>query len=361
MRIAVVTVSKSVHARIYVEYLVRAGHEVIVITNRDRYEVEGVRTVNTRPLRGRRLMLSDEVLLAMRDRKIVSALRGGDFDVVNVQMLLSDGITAALESDAPVVLTLFGSDVYLRDRLPDAYLERLPLALQRAAVVHACSQHMADELLAMGAPAESIVTFQYGVDPGLFRPLLTADRPHTIVSDRALRPLYRVHLLIEAMPAVVERIPDATLAIYDTGEEEPRLRTLVDELGVSGSVSFLGRAAPEDLAQVLGTAAVWASMAESDGTPISLLEAMSAGALPVVADLPTLHEWIAEPNGIFVEPDEAAVAVGLIAALKRTAASDAHVSANRSIVEQRANRAVNLARFEELLVKAAEKYRARQT
>jgi hypothetical protein len=86
---------------------------------------------------------------------------------------------------------------------------------------------------------------------------------------------------------------------------------------------------------------------------------MSAGAFPVVADLPTLHEWIAEPNGIFVEPEADAVADGLAAVLGR-AASGAHVSANRGIVEERANRAVNLARFEALLAEVSRDYRERQ-
>lgn len=353
LRIGVVTVSKSVHTRIYVQYLVDAGHDVTVITNRDRYEVDGVTTINTRPLRGRRLKLPDSVLLGMRDRKVQRALKRGDFDVVNVQMLLSDGITAALTSPAPVVITLYGSDVYRRDTLPEPYLDRLPDALRRAAVVHACSQHMRDELTVIGAYPEKIETFQYGVDPQLFAP---ADEPrdaHQIVSVRALRPLYRVQLIVGAMPKVLERFPDARLSVYDTGEMEIRLRGLATDLGVDGAISFLGRQSGEVIARDLSTAGVWVSMAESDGTPISMLEAMAAGAFPVVADLPTLHEWLTPERAVMVDdPNTDRVAEALCEALSR-AETGAHVSANREIVTSRADRTTNLARFEALLARAA--------
>ncbi|HBE80849.1 MAG TPA: glycosyl transferase family 1, partial [Firmicutes bacterium] len=36
------------------------------------------------------------------------------------------------------------------------------------------------------------------------------------------------------------------------------------------------------------------SIPKSDGTPVSLLEAMAAGCLPVLADLPVYHDWITD-------------------------------------------------------------------
>ncbi|MDP2182859.1 MAG: glycosyltransferase family 4 protein [Actinomycetota bacterium] len=353
MRIGVVTVSRSVHTRVFVEYLVDAGHEVTVITNRDRFEVDGVRTINVRPFKGRRFKLSDRTLLGIRDRRIGRVLERERFDVVNVQMLMSDGVAATLLSPSPVVLTLYGSDVYHRDRLPDDYLRRLPEALQRAHTIHACSEHMAEELVRVGAPAEHIVTFQYGIDPQRFVPLAEADRAPRIISSRQLKPLYRVHLAVEAMPAVLDRFPDARLVIYDRGPEEPRLREAVARLGIGDAVEFPGFLPPESLAEDLGHSAVWVSIAESDGTPISLLEAMAAGAFPVVADIPTLHEWLSPDTAAFVgDPTPETLAHALIGALER-ARTGKHIEPNRRAVTERADRTANLARFERLLQNAA--------
>lgn len=353
MRVAVVTVSKSIHTRIYVEYLVTRGHDVTVITNRDRYEVDGVRTVNTRPLGGRRLMLPDRALLALRDRAVRSALSEGRYDVVNVQMLTSDGVTAALSSAAPVVVTLYGSDVYRSDLLPPQYLAALPEALQRAAIVHSCSQHMTAELTGIGVPAEHIETFQYGVDSAVFAPAAGERDRSRIMSVRGLKPLYRVHLIVEAMPRVLETNPDARLAIYDTGPEEPRLRGLVEELGVAHAITFVGRQPADVIARDVGGSGVWVSMAESDGTPISMLEAMGAGAVPVVGDLDTLHEWLDPARAVFVpEPTAEAVADALRRGLA-IAGDPAVIDANRAVVTERAERSANLARYERLLERAA--------
>lgn len=353
MRIGVVTVSKSLHTRVFVEHLVRVGHDVTVVTNRDRFEVDGVRTINVRPFKGRRFKLSDRILLGIRDRKIGRVLERERFDVVNVQMLMSDGVAAALTSPSPVVLTLYGSDVYHRDRLPDEYLRRLPEALARAHTIHACSGHMAEELVRIGAPADRIVTFQYGIDPQRFIPVAEQDRPPRMISSRQLKPLYRVHLAVEAMPTVLETHPDARLIIYDRGPEEPRLRDTVARLGIGEAVDFVGFLPPETLAKDLGQSAVWVSLAESDGTPISLLEAMAAGAFPVVADIPTLHEWLSPETAVFVlDPTPETVARALIGALEQARTGE-HIEVNRRAVTERADRAANLARFERLLEAAA--------
>lgn len=353
MKIGVVTVSKSIHTRIYVKYLVDAGHDVTVITNRDEYEVPGVTTVNARPLGGRRFGLPNSILLKLRDMKLKRALDRGGFDVVNVQMLTSDGVAATLASPVPVVITLYGSDVFLRDALPEHYRALLVSALNRAATIHACSEYMAEELVRIGAPQMRIATFQYGVDTESFAPSPLPRETRRIVSVRALRPLYRVNLIVAAMPRVLERFPDAKLVVYDSGEAELRLRGLAADLGVDQSVAFLGRQAPEIIARDVSTAAVWVSMAESDGTPISLLEAMAAGAFPVVADLPTLREWLSpERAEVVADPTAEKVADAIVSAISRAETGD-HIAANRDIVMQRASRPVNLKRFEGLLERAA--------
>lgn len=353
MRIAVVTVSKSVHTKVFVEYLVSRGHDVSVITNRPSFGIEGARTVDTRPLWGRRFGLSEQVRYRLRDGKLGRALESGSFDVVNVQMMTSDGITAALTSTRPVMLTLYGSDFHDRSLLPAGYADRFDEALRRAETVHVPSEHMAGLVLAAGVPADRIEVFQYGIDLDRFRPGTPPPRPAIIVSTRSLRPLYRVHLIVEAMPEVLSARPDAHLDIYDSGDEEAHLRELVDRLGLSHAVRFAGRTAPDGIAHALGEAAVWVSMAASDGTPLSMLEAMAAGAWPVVGELETLQEWLSPERATLVRnPTAETVARGLIEGLDR-ARNGSHIAPNRDLVVSRADRARNLERFERLLEKTS--------
>ncbi len=163
MRIGVVTASKSVHVRVYVEYLVQTGHDVTVVTNRDVFEVPGVRTVNIRPLGGRRFKLPAEAIYALQERKLRRVLDRERFDVIAGLMVQLDAVTAALYSPSPVVLTFLGSDLHRREEMPERFAARLPEALSLASVVHACSRFMAEELLALGTSPDRLVDFQYGV------------------------------------------------------------------------------------------------------------------------------------------------------------------------------------------------------
>lgn len=86
--------------------------------------------------------------------------------------------------------------------------------------------------------------------------------------------------LLEAMPAVIARHPDAALAVAGTGSLETALRARARELGLSGHVRFLGGYAQLTAFYPLLDAFVLPSLWE--GLPLCLLEAMSL-SLPIVA------------------------------------------------------------------------------
>ena len=53
-----------------------------------------------------------------------------------------------------------------------------------------------------------------------------------------------VDVLLQAMRLVVDNLPDARLLVAGEGKDEPRLRALCGELGLDGSVEFLGYMEP---------------------------------------------------------------------------------------------------------------------
>lgn len=86
--------------------------------------------------------------------------------------------------------------------------------------------------------------------------------------------------LLEAMPAILARHPDAALAVAGTGSLEKDLKERAQALGVAGNVRFLG-AFPQlttfyPLIDFFVLPSLW------EGLPLCLLEAMSLG-LPIVA------------------------------------------------------------------------------
>jgi phosphatidylinositol alpha-1,6-mannosyltransferase len=95
--------------------------------------------------------------------------------------------------------------------------------------------------------------------------------------------------LIRAVPAILDSVPNARVLIVGDGPEAPRLRGLVDALGLGGQVTFAGSIPRSDLPAHYAAADVFAmpcrtrgSGLDVEGLGIVFLEA-SASGLPVIA------------------------------------------------------------------------------
>jgi glycosyltransferase involved in cell wall biosynthesis len=97
------------------------------------------------------------------------------------------------------------------------------------------------------------------------------------------------------------------------------------------------------------------SLADHDGTPNSLLEAMACGALPVVSGIASVREWIQDGiNGLIVPAaDPAAVATALGQALQDDALTHAARTENERLIRERADYQTNMldveSRYEALI------------
>jgi glycosyltransferase involved in cell wall biosynthesis len=352
LRVAVVGITPdNVHFLTYVRYLARRGHDVTVITNSS--TVDAPVEVCSFARGGAMLRILPRGLRVLPRLARMRRCIRRDFDVLNIQQMTPDGVYAAFMWRGPLVLDFWGSDLYRLDRRPWLIRKLMPMAIRRATLIHSVSESMTRVLLGHGASADRIETFQYGIDLDVFGPGPVERRRPLIVSSRGLQPFYRVEILVRAMPTILARRPDARLEIAGTGDATP-LRTVVVELGLEGSVMLCGTLSQEALAQRLREAQVWVSLPPSDGAPLSLLEAMASGAVPVVADIPAMREWLSDASGILiaeVTPED--VAQGVLAGLVRFGEAD-HMSVNLDAVRTQGDQAQNLPRWERMLYRAAE-------
>jgi glycosyltransferase involved in cell wall biosynthesis len=77
--------------------------------------------------------------------------------------------------------------------------------------------------------------------------------------------------------------PAPVLVLVGDGSERAALERSAAELGISGSVHFVGWRS--DIERVSRAFSIFAMSSHSEGTSVSLLEAMSAGLCPVVTDV----------------------------------------------------------------------------
>jgi glycosyltransferase involved in cell wall biosynthesis len=89
--------------------------------------------------------------------------------------------------------------------------------------------------------------------------------------------------VIEALPYVIKKVPEARLLVLGHGPYEPELRALADELGVGDRV-VIRQVPPADrvaMATTLAEANVIAAMSDYEAHPVAVMEALSVGR-PVV-------------------------------------------------------------------------------
>lgn len=115
----------------------------------------------------------------------------------------------------------------------------------------------------------------------------------------------RIHKVIEAMTAVLEKVPDAKLMIVGSGPARKSLDAKVKELGLEGSVVFTGYVTDADFPKMFAAADVLAINSPVETQSLIVLEAMATG-LPVAgADSAAIPDAIVHgENGFLFTPDD---------------------------------------------------------
>jgi glycosyltransferase involved in cell wall biosynthesis len=150
-----------------------------------------------------------------------------------------------------------------------------------------------------------------------------------------LRPGKGHDTLIDAAPAVLRQVPDATFELIGDGPERAALEQRVRNRGVAHAFTFAGHV--EDVPGRLSQADLFTLPSDSEAFPNAVLEAMAAG-LPVVAtDVGGIREVVEdERTGLLVPPrDPAALADRLCHLLTDRAHAHSLASAGRALVEAR--------------------------
>jgi glycosyltransferase involved in cell wall biosynthesis len=106
-----------------------------------------------------------------------------------------------------------------------------------------------------------------------------------ILTLRAHEPLYSVETVINAAKILQDRDCDVELVIGNTGSLTNDLTALASDLGLS-HVSFVGEITESDLPKYFNNADVYVSAAQTDGTSVTLLQAMNMKVPVVVSDSP---------------------------------------------------------------------------
>lgn len=166
----------------------------------------------------------------------------------------------------------------------------------------AVSEDTKREVIELGVPSRCVRVVYNGVD-STTNAHPRAPRP-TILYLGRLKKYKRVHRLIEIMPEILRRIPDAELVIAGAGEELNFLQDYVRELGVSTSVRFEGFVSEERKSALLGEAWVFGMPSEMEGWGVTIIEGNAMGTPAIGFAVPGVREAIVDgETGFLADPE----------------------------------------------------------
>jgi glycosyltransferase involved in cell wall biosynthesis len=255
----------------------------------------------------------------------------------------------------PVVVTIHGSDLRMALERPRFLRKIFVYVCKNATHLNCVSEVQKKELERLGISSDKILTIPMGVDEaflemGKNRKIELNRRPFIILSNRNLLPLYNISLLIRAIPIILKEEPRTRFLIAGDGSEKENLVREVKNSNLSAFVQFLGRVPHQEMPRLLAQTDVYVSTSPYDGTSVSLLEALASGAFPVVTDISSNREWIADGENGFLVPkeNENLLAEKILEAIRNHRLLGKACERNRKIVEQRAYWRENIKKITEL-------------
>jgi glycosyltransferase involved in cell wall biosynthesis len=231
-------------------------------------------------------------------RAVERIRRDFDFDLIDAHWVYPAGVVGARLAQRygkPLVVTGRGADMHLGPRIP-AVARHIRRALGAASHCIALSTEIARAMKSNGAPADRVSVIPNGVDCDAFRPLPKAEARTRLGLPADAKIVLSVgdffenkgfHLLIDAIPAIRRRHPNAFVALVGgapghgtdyTGFVNDR----VAANGLESRVLLAGRRPQEELVWWYNAADVFALLSAREGSPNVLLEALACGT-PAVA------------------------------------------------------------------------------
>ncbi len=249
-------------------------------------------------------------------RRVRAWIREGDFDVVHIHEPLAPSLSllTCWVARGPLVATWHSS--HDRSRILAAGYGIAQTAMEKIRGSIAVSEEARRTLVAhVGGDAVLIpngvrVASLVGVEP-----LEGVDRgtPTILFLGRIDEPRKGLAVLIEALPQVVEQIPDLVVLVAGPGDQDEQRDEIPDQL--MRHIRFLGMVSDEDKARALAASTVYvAPHTGGESFGIVLVEALAASTPVLASDLPAFRKVLEEGRSgrLFPTGDADALARALL-------------------------------------------------
>lgn len=193
----------------------------------------------------------------------------------------------------PIVPYFHGRDSYhykTLKRFKDKYIS----LFEYAPIIFCVSNAMKDQLISIGAPPDKLVVNPCSPNNKIFYNQELDRTPHSMIAVGRFCGKKAPLNTIMAVEKVIEKFPNATLSMIGDGPLFAECADYIKEHKLHDNIFLLGRMDSIEIAKLMNQSSLFlqhsirAADGDSEGTPVSILEAMACGC-PVVS---TLHAGI---------------------------------------------------------------------
>ncbi len=326
------------HVADLAQTLIARGHEVSVLAPIEEADdvpdwiVDGGSPVSV-PYNGSVAKLSFGVKATGRVRRWI---RDGNFDVLHVHEPLAPSLSllACWVGRGPIVATWHSSSE--RSRMLSASFYIAQTAMEKVTARIAVSEDARRFLV--GHLGGDAVLIPNGVRVSDFitderLPEFDPSRPSMVFLGRMDEPRKGLDVLVAALPAIVEGVPDVQVVIVGPGDIEEQRESL--DPSVRDNVVYLGRVSDSDKARAFASADIYvAPHTGGESFGIVLAEAMAASTAVLASDLPAFRNVLADGTAgrLFATGDSTALAQAAVELLTDSSARTELVLAGRDRV-----------------------------
>jgi L-malate glycosyltransferase len=283
-------------------------------------------------------------------------------DIIHSGNSWNDSFLASLTGFHPLLAMPYGSDVLLD---PDQlilldWFNRI--AFRGADWVTVDAERVKETIVRRYRyPAEQITVIPWGVDvesiAGLHSPWRDSLRKElgwesnfVILMNRHHEEVYGIDVFLDAMSQVLHHNPNVRVLFIGSGSLTPKYTEFIRTHNLTSAFFAPGRIPRDRLYRYLHAADLYVSSSHSDGTSVSLLEAMAASLGVVVTDVPAILEWVTPGTNGEVVPrgDHNALAGAILHASRGPQQVQRWGERNLALVRERADWNGNFSALEDI-------------
>jgi len=297
------------------KWMSRRGHETAIVTWNKRKSssnlVENIDGVEIWRLAGVNFKLNNYITEYPFALGMANALRHIEPDIIHAESHLFlttvQAIRNAKKLGLPIVVTVhgvFADRGFAVNFAQHVYLLTFGVKVFRKADRIIClTRSDAEEIVKFGCSIDKIRVIPNAVDTESFKPCEEREDNLVVWVGRFV-PEKGLEYLVEAAKIVADEFRDVKFLLVGYGPLKAKILKLIYDRGSLGRfVRFAGPLGRDEVAKVLGKAAVFVFPSLKEGLPLSVLEAMACGVPVIGSDIPGISDVVTHgKNGLLVSP-----------------------------------------------------------